>query len=51
MMVAPPLYERYIIGKLKLDGKSTSEEDIRSEIAADLRLDDRQRSIFWDIAE
>jgi hypothetical protein len=49
MMVALPLYERYINAQLKLNGKLTGEEDIRDEIAADLQLSNHQRSIFWDI--
>lgn len=49
MMVALPLYERYIIGKLKMDGKPSGEEDIRKEIAADLELDVHQRGIFWEM--
>lgn len=49
MMIAIPLYERYIVGKLKLEGRPTGEEEIRNEIAADLRLNDHQRSVFWEI--
>ncbi len=47
MMIALPLYERYIIAKLKLDGRPTGEEDIAREICDDLKLDDQQRRIFW----
>lgn len=49
LMIALPLYERYIISKLKLVGKSTSDEDVRREIGADLELDDRQRRVFWEM--
>ncbi len=47
MMIALPLYERYIIAKLKLAGGSTSEEDIAGEIGTDLKLDEGQRRTFW----
>jgi hypothetical protein len=47
LMIALPLYERYIIAKLKLDGNPTGDEDVRREISNDLNLDDRHRSIFW----
>jgi hypothetical protein len=47
LMIALPLYERYIIAKLKLDGNPTGDEDVRREISNDLKLDDRHRSIFW----
>ena len=49
LMIALPLYERYIIGKLKLNHEATDEDSIKKEIAADLGLDDVQRSIFWDM--
>ncbi len=49
LMIALPLYERYINAKLKLDGKLTGEDDIRDAIAADLALDNCQRRIFWEI--
>jgi len=49
MMISIPLYERYIIAKLKLDGRSTSEEEIGNEVSVDLGLDDRQRRIFWNM--
>jgi len=48
-MIALPLYERYIIAKLKLAGTETSEDNIKTEIGTDLGLDDRQRSIFWEV--
>ncbi len=49
LMIAIPLYERYISGKLKLDGRAESDENKKTEIAADLKLSDHQRSIFWSI--
>ena len=48
-MIAMPLYERYIISKLKLKNKSTDEESVRNEIASDLNLTDGQRAVFWDM--
>ena len=47
LMIALPLYERYIIAKLKLAGSGTKDADIKCAIATDLQLDDRQRRIFW----
>jgi len=47
-MIALPLYERYIIAKLKLSGGETKDADIQRAIGIDLQLDDRQRRIFWD---
>lgn len=49
LMIALPLYERYIIAKLKLAWESTSEEDVRREIGADLQINDRERKVFWSI--
>ena len=48
LMIVLPLYERCIIAKLKLAGEETKESDIQRAIGIDLRLDDRQRRIFWD---
>ena len=49
LMIAIPLYERFIVGKLKLAGSETKEDNVKQEVAADLNLDDRQRSIFWEM--
>lgn len=49
LMIAIPLYERYIIGKLKLSGSETKEADVKAAVSADLKLDSKQRSIFWDM--
>lgn len=46
-MAVLPLYERYIVAKLKHEGADTSDENQRAEISADLNLDDRQRAVFW----
>lgn len=48
LMIAIPLYERYIIAKLELEGGGTTAADIQRAIAIDLQLDDRQRQVFWD---
>lgn len=49
MMVALPLYERYIIAKLKIEGKPTNDPEIQQEIADDLNLKDHERRIFWEM--
>jgi len=49
LMIALPLYERYIIAKLKLAGTETSDDNQRQEISVDLNLNARERSIFWAI--
>jgi hypothetical protein len=49
LMIALPLYERYITAKLKIEGKPTGDEDIQAEISRDLGLGDGQRRIFWKI--
>jgi hypothetical protein len=48
-MISIPLYERYIISKLKLENKLTDDKNIRNEIANDLNLTDGQRTVFWDM--
>ncbi len=48
-MVAIPLYERYIIGKLKLAGKCSDKESVKKEISKDLKMNDKQRCIFWEM--
>ncbi len=47
LMIALPLYERYIIAKLKLSEQATEEEEIRREMGADLQLNDQDRRVFW----
>jgi hypothetical protein len=47
MIIVLPLYERYIIARLKLDDRSSAPEDIAREIGNDLKLDEGQRSVFW----
>lgn len=49
LMIAIPLYERFIVGKLKLSGSPTGPDEVRAAIGADLNLSDRERSIFWDM--
>lgn len=49
LMIAFPLYERYIVAKLKLDGQPTESDDVRAEMSRDLGLTDQQRSRFWKI--
>lgn len=49
LMIAIPLYERYIVGKLKLAGRPMDDENKKEEIAVDLNLNDDKRKIFWDI--
>ena len=46
-MIVIPLYDRYIRAKLKLAGKCTADESVRKEISKDLRMDDKQRRVFW----
>ena len=48
LMIAIPLYERYIIAKLKLAGDPTEDPNVQYAIGNDLRLDERQRRVFWD---
>ena len=49
LMVAIPLYERLIVGRLKLTGSPTGPDEVRAAIGTDLQLSDRERSIFWDM--
>ena len=49
LMIALPLYERYIIAKLKLDGKTTTDDEVKQEICSDLSLLDHERRIFWEM--
>lgn len=49
LMISIPLYERFVIAKLKLDGKPTNETTMQAEIGSDLNLDDGQRRVFWEM--
>jgi len=49
LMIGIPLYERYIVAKLKLEGKPTSPDHVKLEMGTDLKLQDRGRIIFWDM--
>ena len=49
LMIAIPLYERCITAQLKLADKPTAAEDIRRAIREDLKLDEGQRKVFWDM--
>ena len=49
LMVAIPLYERYIIATLKMANINCTDENVRKEIGNDLGLEDRERSIFWEM--
>ena len=46
-MVALPLYDRYIVAKLKLDNKSTNPESVNAEMAKDLHLSTGEQKVFW----
>ena len=48
-MIALPLYERYIIAKLKLDGKSANKETISEEMSTDLQISAEEQNVFWDL--
>ena len=48
-MIAIPLYERYIKGKLKLAGECADKKSVKKEISKDLRMNDDERKIFWDM--
>ena len=48
LMIAIPLYERYIIAKLKLAGSETTLDYVKQETADDLNLDGQKGAIFWD---
>lgn len=47
LMIALPLYERLIKAKLKLAGKSTTDEDFAAAVADDFGLSGANRSVFW----
>lgn len=49
LMIAIPLYERYIIAKLKLAGSATGEAEVQVAVGTDLGLEDWQRRIFWQM--
>lgn len=48
-MVGLALYERLISAKLKFKNLSSNEETFKKAMAEDLRLSDKDRSIFWDM--
>lgn len=49
LMIALPLYERYIVAKLKLAGQPAGDKEKQAEMSADLGLDDNKRKKFWAI--
>lgn len=49
LMIAIPWYERYIVGKLKLNGEPTKPEDVQRAMETDLNLAGDQRKTFWAI--
>lgn len=49
LMIAIPLYERFIIASLKGSGSPTKEADIQKAVGDDLGLDDGQRRVFWEM--
>ncbi len=49
LMISIPLYERFVIAKLKLAGKPTDEATVQAEIGSDLNLNDGQRRVFWEM--
>jgi hypothetical protein len=49
LMIILPLYERYVVAKLKLAGKAAGDAEKQAEMSSDLGLKDGQRSTFWAI--
>lgn len=49
LMLTLPLYERLIVGRLKLDNRPTDEEAVRAEMGSDLHLTDDQQRRFWAV--
>src|SRR5665213_2816205 len=49
LMIVLPLYERYVVAKLKLAGKGASDAEKQAEMSSDLGLKDGQRRTFWAI--
>ncbi|HEV8717826.1 MAG TPA: hypothetical protein VGX03_34010 [Candidatus Binatia bacterium] len=49
ILISLPLYERYIVAKLKLDGRQPTKKNIRDEISSDLNLDEGQFRVFWEM--
>lgn len=47
MLIALPLYERFIVAKLKLGGEPIGQDEIAREIGADLGLAEGERRAFW----
>ncbi|PZR73484.1 MAG: hypothetical protein DLM73_10610 [Chthoniobacterales bacterium] len=49
LIVALPLYERAIIGTIKLRGHDSNEDAIKAEVEADLHIDLPVRARFWSV--
>jgi hypothetical protein len=49
LMSTLPLYERAIIGELKLGGEKATNEDVGQRVEADLKIDTGTRTKFWAI--
>ena len=49
LMIAMPLYERFIVASLKLAGTAAETEGMKAAINQDLGLNDAQRKRFWAI--
>jgi len=49
LMISIPLYERFVVAKLTLDGKKADDVSIQREIGDDLDMNDGQRRVFWEM--
>jgi hypothetical protein len=49
LMAVLPLYERAIVGRLKLSGATPNEDAIKAEVRRDLNIDSNVRGKFWSI--
>lgn len=49
LMAALPLYERAIVGKIKLLGKPANDDAIKAEVEKDLGIEANSRAKFWAI--
>jgi hypothetical protein len=49
LMIALPLYERYLVARLRLDGRPPSDAGKRDEVARDLGLDPAEGSKLWAV--
>ncbi|MCH8493430.1 MAG: hypothetical protein LAT53_09385 [Idiomarina sp.] len=49
LMISIPLYERFVIAKLKQDGNPADEATMRAEIGSDLNLDNGHRRVFLEM--